>query len=174
MQAIDWKAEKRSQFVWGAMIISFFAVQAVIWVFAITLTVNDQSHAIIPDYDRKALQWDELRVQQAASDQLGWVVTIQPQGQPDVFGDQPLELRVVDRSGQPVSGLEIRLEAFHCGQAARVQQLDFSELAEGQYMTQLRVRRAGQWSFRGAAIAPPACTPPASTACQRIHARAKH
>ncbi len=46
--------ERSAQFLWMGFIISFFAIQAVIWTFALIMTSNDKSHAVVAGYDEKA------------------------------------------------------------------------------------------------------------------------
>ena len=65
-------SETLSQFVWTLLIFGFFGAQAIVWLVALTLTANDNSHAIVAGYDENALKWDEQRAEQIASDILKW------------------------------------------------------------------------------------------------------
>ena len=72
IQATLQQKEKTAQFLWTGFILMFFVIQAIVWIIAITLTSNDKSHAVLPDYDQRALNWNEQVKVRAASEKLGW------------------------------------------------------------------------------------------------------
>jgi hypothetical protein len=58
---------------WVAVIVGFFAAQAALWTWAIVTVSSDPSHAIVANYDARALDWDARR----ASAALGWNATVE-------------------------------------------------------------------------------------------------
>ncbi|MCE2792876.1 MAG: hypothetical protein LW697_10550 [Blastopirellula sp.] len=49
--------EATARLLWTGGIIAFFAIQAVLWIVAITLTSQDPSHVVFEGYDQRALNW---------------------------------------------------------------------------------------------------------------------
>ena len=70
IQATLQQKEKTAQFLWTGFILMFFVIQAIVWIVAITLTANDKSHAVLPNYDERALKWNEEVALRAASEKL--------------------------------------------------------------------------------------------------------
>ncbi len=145
--------EKTAQFLWTGFILLFFVIQAILWIVAITLTSADKSHAILPDYDQRALQWDEQRAQQAASRQLGWTNELKVDPTGDLRGFRAISLKLTDREQQPVGAATIQLRAFHRGRAGEPQDIRLQEVEPGVYAGVIQVTRSGRWQFQGQAAA---------------------
>ena len=64
--------EATARLLWTGGIIAFFAIQAVLWIVAITLTSQDPSHVVFEGYDQRALNWDSWQQSMRASAALGW------------------------------------------------------------------------------------------------------
>ncbi len=136
---------------WGAFILFFFALQAVLWSVAITVTASDTSHAVVSGYDQEALRWDQTVAQQQASDALGWSAELKIDGSSDVPGDRKLVVVIIDASGAPLAGATVEVLAFHKARAARGQQLELKEIAPGIYSARLKVQHQGNWKIKGTA-----------------------
>lgn len=143
--------EKSAQLLWTGFILMFFLIQAVIWMFAISVTANDHSHAVVNDYDEQAFKWDEYRKQQRASKSLGWNAQLQIAPNRDTQGNRVVDLSIVDRNQNPVEKASIEFDAFHVGRAADIQSVPLEETEPGVYRGCLRVRHGGNWQFRGQA-----------------------
>ncbi len=146
------RKEKTAQLAWTGFILLFFLIQAVIWIVAISVTANDNSHAVVQGYDQRALQWDQSRTVQLASDALGWDARLLVDQASDIHGNRVVSLAVNDANGEPVQQAATELQAFHCGRAAEVQQLPLQEIGPGVYSGKIQVRRPGHWQFQGTLI----------------------
>lgn len=143
--------EKFAQMAWTAGIVGFFSIQAVIWAIAITLTSTDKTHAVIADYERGGLSWDQTQQMIKESEALGWSTNLSIDTQSSLPGRRTITLTVLDRNQQPIEVAEINLEVFHRGQAAIVYDLKLLPSDEpGVYVGQLEMTRPGYWQFSGA------------------------
>ncbi len=143
--------EQTAQFIWTGFIIMFFAIQAVIWMVAIVMTSNDSSHAIVHDFD-PTISSQELQSRQDSSKALGWkaVLTV---SQPAAGSDtSEIELRLTDRENQPIDVPSIRLDAFHCAQAAVVQSVELTATEPGIYHGNHSFRKNGNWQFNSMVV----------------------
>ena len=109
------------------------------------LANSDRSFAVEPEYDRKALAWDQTAAQRARSRELNWGVELQVGGV-GVLG-RYLALRLSDSKGGPVHGATVSMVAFHSARAAQRYSLDFKEQSEGEYVASIPVERPGLWHF---------------------------
>lgn len=143
--------ETLSRYLWTAFIVGFFVIQAVIWTVAITVTTSDPSHAIVPGYDEKAVNWNEQLATLNASKALGWTASIEVDPVADIRGMCDAALTLVDRNGKPVGDATLIVEAFHRGRIAEAQNVEFTQVAPGVFTAKIRVRHNGKWQFRGSA-----------------------
>lgn len=138
--------ERRAQRWWLGGIIAFFAVQALIWTAAITLTQRDHSHAVVPDYDRRAMHWDDYRAELAASKALGWQTTVSLTPVPHRPGRAKIELQLTDRMGAAVLPDSFELTVFHCARAAR--RIEVPLVIEGGTLAgEVPMDRPGLWQL---------------------------
>jgi len=145
--------EKTAQFLWTGFILMFFLIQAIVWIVAISLTANDKSHAVVPNYDERALNWNEEVALRAASKNLGWQSQLSIDDSGDILGQRVITMKLRDRNDKPVDGATVNLRAFHRARAAVPQFLEFSPTGEGTYTSTLRVDKSGHWQFEGQAVA---------------------
>lgn len=96
--------------------------------------------------------WDADEAVEAASRQLGWNVRYDlPAGVPHTAGTpRPIDVRVVDREGQGVTGLAGSLFAIRPSDGRLSQSGPLVELPQeaGSYRALLRVDQPGAWEFR--------------------------
>ncbi len=141
--------ETVARFLWTGFIILFFVIQAIMWTFAITMTYNDPSQAMVADFDAKISAEEQLQ-KERISKQLGWqaILTIEkPIAANDVFGNADVTLNLADRTGHPVSVPSVEMKTFHCGRAALVQAVNLEPTAAGVYVGKMRIDRSGNWQF---------------------------
>ena len=143
--------EKTAQLIWTGIILSFFLIQAVIWTVAISVTANDQSHAVVAGYDEKALLWDEEKARRMASTQLGWQFKLIVDPASDIRGFREVKFKLRDSINRPLTDANVELTAFHRAYAAQPQHVTFSELSDGVYAGQVQIRKTGFWQFDGVA-----------------------
>ncbi len=142
--------EKTAQLRWTVFILLFFLIQAVIWIVAISITTRDPSHAVVADYDERALNWDEERALRRASAALGWTATIRVDEAADIRGNRVIAIEISDGQ-QPVTDARLELTAFHRARAGQPHQLLMKEVGPGVYSGTLQVRHSGLWQFSGVA-----------------------
>jgi hypothetical protein len=104
---------------------------------------HDPSFSLEPDYYAKAVNWDQERAQWAENRRLGYELELSPIG-----GDSTLTVRLSSATGAPLSGAEVRADAFFNGRASKIHHVVWSERAPGIYVTALARAQAGLWEFR--------------------------
>lgn len=106
----------------------------------------------IDDYYQTAQAWDANEAIEDASRALGWQVTYElPADVPSEAGmPRPVDVTVLDRSGQPVSDLTGRLLALRPADARLNQTGELSPIPghAGIYRTLVRLDAPGIWDFR--------------------------
>ena len=130
--------ERRARRFWVGFIAAFFASQAVLWTWAIFTVSADPSHAIVRDYDARALDWDAQRARMEASTALGWSAAIE-------LDRSLLTVRVTDRDGRPLTGATPRVSIFHKAEAARRHEPSLHEVEPGVWRATVDLRRSGWW-----------------------------
>ena len=130
--------ERRARRRWTAFIVGFFVVQAILWVFALRFVHDDPSHAVVEDYDRLALSWDQQRARLDASAALGWNAAID-------FEAGSLEVQLTDRDAQAVQADRVVATVFHQAAAAHRQQIELVAAGPGLFVGPSPVDRAGKW-----------------------------
>ena len=133
-------AETSARRRFTALIVGFFAAQAVLWIYAITLVSLDASHAVVADYDAKALDWDAQRARQASSDALGWSAAV------ELDPATGVHLTLRDADGQPLDGASVRITLFHHARASQRTSLALSAVGTGRYAAPADVARKGTWT----------------------------
>lgn len=155
MAPIEKTRELTAQLLWTAFVLLFFVVQGILWTVAISVTAGDSSHAVVAGYDEQALQWDEVKKLQQASDRLGWKAEIMVDATGDVRGDHKVSVTLSKESnetgGKDIEGVEVELTAFHRARAADPQTLTLEEITPGTYQGVLKVQHSGIWQFSGTA-----------------------
>lgn len=62
--------------------------------------------AVIPSYYERAVAWDERVAEQKVADELGWMVDV-------TLARDGLAVAAIDGAGQPLSGAQVTVSAFH-------------------------------------------------------------
>jgi nitrogen fixation protein FixH len=143
--------EQTARLLWTGFILMFFVIQAIVWIVALSLTAGDKSHAVLPDYDRRALNWNEERERRTNSVKLGWQARLLVDDAADIRRNRVVTITLTDRQGQPVRNASLQLRAFHRARAGDPRQLRFREVGPGVYSTVLQVDKPGLWQFEGQA-----------------------
>lgn len=128
--------ERSARHHWIAIIVAFFLAQAVLWTFAIVTVASDPSHAVVANYDARALDWDAQR----ARAQIGWQATVE-------LDRTHALVRIVDADGAPVQAEHIELAIFHKAEAAHRQSLALHTIAPGVWEASVELRRPGLWQL---------------------------
>ena len=112
----------------------------------LVITSRDASFAVEPNYYAKALAWDESMAQQARNEALGWSLglRVDPMG---VRRLMTVTVRLADRSGAPIEGAQVAVEAFHNARASRILSAALEPRGQG-YAAVMPLERPGLWEFR--------------------------
>lgn len=139
--------ERRARHRWVGFIAAFFVLQAMLWSFALHRVHSDPSHAVVEDYDQRALRWDEHRARQAASDALGWraVVRLRPNDGPS---GAAIEVELTDPGRGAVAADEVVATLFHQSAAANKQTIALTRARDGVFSGEAAVHRPGKWRIR--------------------------
>lgn len=130
---------------WVGMVIGLLGLSVVIQGIAVFLSVGDPSFAIEPDYENKAVHYDDIRLQRLHNEALGWTVGIRATaGRP---GDMQVDVILQDDAGRLIEDAQVGLEALHVARANRVLRADALPYAETGYRCALPMRRSGIWEF---------------------------
>ncbi|QDU84115.1 FixH [Planctomycetes bacterium Pla163] len=107
---------------------------------AVVIAVEDPSFTTVPDYYRRAVDWDTTQARRAASGELGWASQVAP----SALGER-LVVTLTDREGRPVVGAVGALTAFHHAATKEVRTVPLEERGDGIYFATLDVGRVGAW-----------------------------
>lgn len=128
--------ERSARRRWLAIIGAFFLAQAALWTFAIVTVSSDPSHAVVANYDARALDWDAQR----AGAGLGWRATFELDRTHTV-------VRIVDAAGAPVPAEHVGLAIFHKAEAAHRRSVALHAIAPGVWHGSVDLGRSGLWQL---------------------------
>lgn len=130
----------------GLLLMPIVACGVLVWV-----ATRPDSPRPIKDYYEAARAWDVNEAVEDASRQLGWTVRYEfPAEVPHFPGmPRPIDVRVADRDGKPVSGLKGDLFAIRPADSRLNQSGTLTELPQpGTYRTLVRLDEPGTWELR--------------------------
>lgn len=96
---------------WPTFLVLLLGANVAIVAVTMTLANRDGGPAITPEYDSRALQWDEFQRTQNQSDALGWTVTPKLRTTETLPGE--LSLKLTDRDDSPVANTMLVVTLFH-------------------------------------------------------------
>lgn len=127
------------------MIFGLIGVNMVIVAVTVAAATRDRSFAVEPDYDVKALRWDEQRAAAERSRALGWSATLTAERTAPEAGY--LAVTLTARDGTPIEGAVVDLDMFHSARAAHHTRLRLSPGAPGVYGAPAPLDRHGLWEI---------------------------
>lgn len=139
--------QSKRRFVMPAVVLGLLGGHMVFIFTAITLGTGDPSFAVVPDYYQKAVDYDERKALLAQSDALGWTVSLTPANNVDAIDRRGLVVQIKDAQGVSVTGLSVRIEAYHLARAGDAVVFECVEALPGQYVGHAQVAREGFWQF---------------------------
>lgn len=141
-----------SEYRWPIYLGSLLAMSVIACGVLVWVATRPDSPRPIKGYYEAAQAWDADEAVEAASRQLGWTVRYElPAGVPHFAGmPRPVDVRVADRDGKPVSGLAGRLFAIRPSDARLNQTGDLTEMPQeaGTYRTLVILDAPGIWELR--------------------------
>ncbi|MEQ8843691.1 MAG: FixH family protein [Phycisphaerales bacterium] len=129
--------------VWPLAVVGALAVSLTVCAITVVAAVSDPSYAIEDDYYQKAVDWDDRRALQAASDQLGWNANVSID-----LAATTLAVAINDDQGQPIEAAIVRATIFHHARRGMAQRVDLRHEGQGCYTATIAQPREGQWQVR--------------------------
>ncbi len=133
--------------IWPSIVLGLLAMQAVICFAAVFVATSDPSHAVVSDYHAKAVAWDQQMDERRAGETLGWQSQLDIALKADMLGDRITRLSLQDAQGGPLTGAAVTVSAFHHARANQVVEAELNETAPGEYLAQMKMRKAGLWEL---------------------------
>jgi nitrogen fixation protein FixH len=99
------------------------------------------SHAVEPDYDRTALNWNQSARQMAHNRELGWSLLITE------ITRNSIAVSLTGRDGQAIKDAKVSLQAFHHAHARNRLHADLAEI-DNLYRGSVVIDTPGLWEFR--------------------------
>lgn len=138
-------SETRARQRWMAFVVGIFVSQGALWVFAISMVANDSSHAIVSDYDQRALDWDDHVRRQRESASLGWSASIDLESPSAHRDGRVLVVKLADAQAQPIADADVEVTLFHQARAAERTTLALQPDGLGRYEGVAPMNRRGKW-----------------------------
>jgi nitrogen fixation protein FixH len=138
------RTETRARRRWTTFVVGIFVSQAALWIFAITLVASDTSHAIVSNYDERALKWDDHVDKQRHSMALGWSASVALEGGAAENG-RVLVVTLTDADARPISDADVEVTLFHQARAAERTRLLLRPDGHGSYAAVASMTRPGKW-----------------------------
>ncbi|MCX6549765.1 MAG: FixH family protein [Acidobacteria bacterium] len=141
-----------SEYRWPIYLGSLLAMSVVASGVIVWVATRPDTPRPIKGYYEAARAWDAGEAIEDASRQLGWSVRYElPSDVPHVPGmPRPVDVRVADRDGKPVSGLAGHLFAIRSSDTRLNQSGELVALPQtpGNYRTLVRIDAPGAWELR--------------------------
>ena len=132
----------RSRF-WPGMIFGLIGLNfCVVGLTVYAAHARSRSFSVEPEFDRKALHWEETARQAVRNQELGWAIRLEG------AGHGRLSVALVDRQGVVIDGADIEAEVFHHARAARRSKVRFAPSSGGMYEAPFRMDAPGLWELR--------------------------
>jgi nitrogen fixation protein FixH len=142
---MSWRMPKDR--IWPTIIIVALVVDVGVGVVMMRVATHDPNYGIEPDYYAKAVAWDSTTAQSHRNDVLGWQLT--PELGPVAAGRAAtLTMLLRDRTGVPVTGAHLSIEAIPVAHADEVIRSDLPAAPGGDYAAALPMERSGLWELR--------------------------
>lgn len=130
---------------WPMAIVGLLSLSVIASLVTVYASRSDGGAQVIEDYYHKAATWDSTHALQTASDALGWQVDATAEPAQDTA--RVIRLHILNKDGEPVTGLQGTINAFRPQQAQRVDQSALTETAPGLYQQQLSMLQTGLWDI---------------------------
>ena len=139
--------ERRAKRFWVTFIVTLLGLQIAIGAVSIFLATGDKSVAVVPDYHRAAMNWDETKKERQAALLSGWTWRLSVSDVVDGRGMRAVELLVIDAEQSPIDQLRIAGRAYHHAEASATYSIAFQPAGNGRYITLVPMQRDGLWQF---------------------------
>ncbi len=131
---------------WPLIVTGLLSCHVGAMVLAVNIASVGEGNAILPDYYGKALRWDEMRLQAAASESLGWAYTLTPSVLMGDDGLRSLRGTLADASGMGLADAKVHVRVWHY-EAKRPQESgEVTTDANGAFRVSLPMELSGAWT----------------------------
>lgn len=115
----------------------------------VSLAANDPGFSLVPDYYRKASNFEAELEQRRANQRLGHSVGVVHFGRSATAGESELVVLYTDRAGEPVRSAELSVTAFPVARAEQRHEVQLVASPErpGEYTGRIPGPRAGLWEL---------------------------
>lgn len=138
---------KRRWWIWPAIIVTMLSLHTFGTLYAVSIANRDRSFKVDPDYYRKGLAIDSHKAELAASDKLGWTVSVSADLD-EASKTRTVAVKLLDKLGQPVTGATIELSFYHHARGSDVRTLTLRDAATpGVYAAHTDLTAVGFWQF---------------------------
>ncbi len=142
---VESSESKKRGWYWPVLVLALLGALLLMNGVMLYVATRDPSFAVEKDYYQKALDWDQKRARDVASDALGWSIAVSLES---AEGGIRVVATVADREGAPVDGANVALEAFHVARSAAERNVTLSEESPGRYEVRWPAMRPGLWELR--------------------------
>ncbi len=115
---------------------------------AVMKATGDASFAVVPDYYRKSLEWDQRKEALARSAALGWKFDLATSARVDEMGMRELTVSLRDSQGRPIDDMTVSVSYFHLARAGEGAAAELKSLGNGLYAASVRLPAEGFCEFR--------------------------
>lgn len=131
------------KYFWPGLVITLLFSSVAWWTSMLFIAKSGGGPQVVDNYYQKSVDFEETKASRLAAEKSGWTVDVAWTSQQD----NSVELRFVDRSGEPVSGLKgsVELRRPDRGAAIGKAELEPIEGAPGSYAVKVAPDRAGLW-----------------------------
>lgn len=120
-------------------------------VVVIIVATSDRNFAVVPDYYRRAVNWDKDKARMQASAATGWKLAVLPEPRVARNGERVVSVTLTDRDGRGVDNAVVELRFFHDAHARERKMVDLPLGATGSITTRLPMPLEGWWSIEAVA-----------------------
>jgi nitrogen fixation protein FixH len=132
---------------WGWIVIAALSLHVLGMVVAIYLATSDRNFSVVPDYYRRAVDWDKDKARRQASAALGWKLTLNPENRVARNGERVVSATLTDRDGKAVDGAVVELRFFHDAHSRERKVVELPMGVDGSIVARLPMPYEGWWSF---------------------------
>lgn len=135
---------------WALFPVGIMLFSVIVNIAFIRAATSDPSFTPEERYYEKAVRWPEVMAAAEASARLGWTHGLAVT--PGTAGTAAVTLTLADRTGAPVTGAAVTLEATANLAARDVQRPTLTETVPGRYTGVMTTRRSGLWQVAVKAV----------------------
>jgi len=147
-----WLVQTVWKYRWPLLPVGILSMGILANVILVRMATRADAPRVMPGFFERSREWDREAALAESSRRLGWTVAYDvPAGPPyEAAGPRPVDVRVTDREGAGVTGLQGRLIAVRPADPALNRAGDLVELPHepGRYRALIPMQARGLWELR--------------------------